>query len=128
MHRTLRGPGIEAAYAIIEAALVMSNEQAAYLSCVYEADPNEHYGPHCSVVQDALAMTDRQVQLGWFESVFRYQDWMFTTKALHAIADAVMASLVSDVISPEVVTALTRPWRNGCPLATIKPVEFAARG
>lgn len=128
MHGTLRGPGAEAAQAIIEAALVMSNEQAVHLSRVYEADPNEHYAAHCTIVMDALAMTDRQVRLGWFESVFRYQEWMFTTKALHAIADAVMAVLVSDVVAPDVATALCRPWRSGCPLVTISPVEFASRG
>lgn len=107
---TLIGPHAEDCYEVIESALTMTREQAIALSRTYEADPNEHYMAHCSIVQDALAISGRAVDGGWFESVFRYQDWILDTKALHAVADAVMTLLVADMIPASVVYALTRPW------------------
>jgi hypothetical protein len=107
---TLTGPHAEDCYEVIEDALTLTHDQAVALSRAYEADPNQDYLAHCAMVQDALAVTGRAIDGGWFESVFRYQDWTTDTKALHAVADAVMALLVADIIPTSVVYALTRPW------------------
>lgn len=114
---SLKGPGAPLALEIIQAALAMTGQQAAHLSRAYEADPNENYRAHCAVVQDALEFTGRGLTVGWFEAVFRYPDWAVRTKALHAVADAVVATLVADVIGSDVVDAMLRPWRNASPLS-----------
>lgn len=114
---SLKGPGAPLALEIIEIALRMTAEQAAYLSRVYEADPNDNYRAHCAMVQDALEITGRALSLGWFEAVFRCPEWPLRTKALHAVADAVVATLVADVVGTDVVEALLRPWRNASPLS-----------
>lgn len=106
----LRGPQAGEAQAIVDCALSMSRTEAIVLSRAYEADPNPHYLAQCSIIQDALEMTGRSLTIGWFEAVFRHQDWTLDTKALHAIADAVMATLVADVVPADVVVPLTRPW------------------
>jgi len=107
---TLTGPHAEDCYEVIEDALTMTREQAIALSRAYEGDPNRDYLAHCAMVQDALEVSGRAIDGRWFESVFRYQDWAADTKALHAVADAVMAILVADLIPASVVQQLTRPW------------------
>lgn len=116
---SLRGPGADVAKAIIETALTMTHEQAVRLSRAYDADPNANYLAHCAIIQDALAMTGRSLTVGWFEAAFRYQSWTRDTRALHAIADVVMATLVADVVAAEVTDALTRPWKAAAPFVAI---------
>jgi hypothetical protein len=106
----LRGPRSDDALAIVQRALTMTRDEAIALSRAYEADPNEHYIAQCTVVLDALELTGRVMSDGWFERVFRFQDWTTDTKALHAVADAVLATLVSDIVPTEVTDALVRPW------------------
>lgn len=124
---SLRGPRSGVATAIIESALTMTREQAEFLSRTYDADPNANYLAHCAIIQDALDMTGRKLSVGWFEAVFRYQDWVLSTKALHAVADAVMACLVADVVTAEVVDALARPWNAAAPSFIIPRPEAALR-
>lgn len=121
---SLRGPRVDIAQAIIETALTMTRQEAERLSVAWLADPNGNYMAHCAMIQDALEMTGRTLSLGWFEAIFRYQDWTLYTKALHAVADAVVATLVSDVVPAELVATLMRPWVST--IAPISPVPEVA--
>lgn len=107
---TLRGPLADDAITLVECALSMTRDEAIALSRAYEADVNEHYIAQCTVVADALQISDRELAPGWFETVFALQDWTQDTKALHAIADAVMVTLVADIVPNDITEALTRPW------------------
>lgn len=106
----LFGPHSEDCYEVIERALLLTPDSAAALSLAYEGDPNESYYEHCAIVQDALAVSGRTVAPGWLESIFSDATWVSETKALHAVADAVMAFLVADIIPLSVVQSLARPW------------------
>lgn len=106
----LHGPQRFDAEKIIQAALTMSTREAQRLSDLYETYDDPDYIAHCTVVWDALETTGRHLPLGWFEAIFANCAWSDTTKALHAVADAVVATLVADVVPPDVVKALTSPW------------------
>lgn len=121
----LRGPQADAAAAVVERALGLTRDEAIALSQAYELDPNENYLAHCSLVQDILDMTGRGLSMGWFEQVFAAQEWIFDTRALDAIADAVMATLVADVIPGEVVEILLRPIVKATPHILPSLVESA---
>lgn len=106
----LTGPHAEDAFAVIERALLLTPVQARALSDAYETDSNDRYYEHCSMVQDALAVTGRVVESGWLEHFFLTLEWARDTKALHAVADAVMAILVADMLPESVVQMVARPW------------------
>lgn len=108
----LQGPHAEDARHMIELSRYLTYGQAVELGATWEYDDNPEYSTHCEAVQEALALTDRELPLGWFEAVFEEYNWLTTTKALHAIADAVVATLVKDEVPTSTFKALVEPWRN----------------
>ena len=106
----LRGPHASDAQRMLAMSARLSKRQAQELAAAWESDPNPHYDLFCEVVQGALISTDRRLPMGWFEAYFADQEWLEGTKALHAIADAVVATLVRDDIPHEIFHALVRPW------------------
>lgn len=108
----LLGPHAEDARSMVELSRYLSYGQAVELGATWEYDDNPMYSLHCETVQEALALTGRELPLGWFEAIFEEYNWLTTTKALHAIADAVVVTLVKDEIPTTTFKALVEPWRK----------------
>jgi len=106
----LSGPHAEDAQRILSMSAKLTERQAQELADVWEKDTNPDYDEHCEAIQAALQRTERTLPLGWFEAVFSERDWVSSTKALHAIADAVVATLVKDEIPHCVFFSIVRPW------------------
>lgn len=106
----LTGPHVEDAQHILAYSAVLSHEQAVDLADLWEYDINPYYDDNCVEVQNLLAITNRNLPLGWFEATFADCEWINSTKALHAIADAVVATLVKDLLPHDVFFAMIRPW------------------
>lgn len=106
----LRGPMMHDAERIVRHALTFNTDQAQALSDIWELDTHPDYTSYCSIVAKALDAADRSLPLGWFEAQFADLPWVDSTKALHAIADAVMATLASDLVPSPIIHALRRPW------------------
>lgn len=109
----LRGPHADEACHIISKAVGLTVDQAQHMGDVYETDTNPHYADYCTEVWNALERSERLLPLGWFEALFAECDWVDTTKALHAIADAVVATLVRSDISRDAFNCLTLPFLVG---------------
>lgn len=109
----LRGPNADEACHLLGKALALTTEQAQQISDLYEADNHPAYTDHCREVWNALENTGRVLPLGWFEAIFADCSWVESTKALHAIADAVMATIVRQEISRAAYSALTLPFVAG---------------
>jgi hypothetical protein len=109
----LRGPCADEACHILSKAVGLTFEQAQHMGDVYEADSNSDYNRYCNEVWDALERTERLLPLGWFEALFAETEWVDRTKAIHAIADAVVATLVRNEISKEAFNCLTLPFLVG---------------
>lgn len=110
----LRGPYAGEAVQIILKGLSLTFDQAQHISNLYDIEDVE-YGLHCTLTWDALEVSGRMLPLGWFEAIFCDSLWAQQTKALHAIADAVMACLVRDMISLSAFHGMSKPWLNGEP-------------
>lgn len=108
----LGGPHARDAVQIIRLALTFTPVQAQALSDIWELDTHPDYMSYCSIVSKALEANGRTLPLGWFEATFADVPWMDDTKALHAIADAVMATLATDLVAGPIVHALTDPWKQ----------------
>jgi hypothetical protein len=108
----LQGPHAEDARSMVELSRYLSYGQAVELGATWEYYDDPSYSRHCEAVQEALALTGRELPLGWFEAIFEEYNWLTTTKALHAIADAVVATLVKDEVSTTTFKALVEPWRK----------------
>jgi hypothetical protein len=130
----LRGPNADEACRLLSKAFRLTSEQATHVSRAYEID-DQNYGQYCTEVWNALERTGRLLPLGWFEAIFLDCAWVNGSKALHAVADAVMATLVRQDISGEAYQCLTRPFlcRNeatvvagGAKVDLINVPEFAA--
>lgn len=106
----LRGPNADEASRLLAKAYALSDDQARRVSNIYEADHDPRYDDFCTEVWNALETSGRLLPLGWFEAVFMECSWVETTKALHAIADAVMATLVRQEISHDAYQVLTLPF------------------
>jgi hypothetical protein len=106
----LHGPHAEDARNMVELSRSLSYGQAVELGAMWEYDDNPKYNVHCEAVQEALALSGRELPLGWFEAVFEEYTWLTNTKALHAIADAVVATLVKDEVPSATFKALVDPW------------------
>lgn len=109
----LRGPHADEAAHILMKACALSFNQAEHMGVVYEADNNPEYNTYCTEVWNALEKTKRILPLGWFEAIFADTCWVDETKALHAVADAVMATLVRNDVSREAFNCLTLPFLVG---------------
>lgn len=109
----LRGPNADEACHLLGKAVVLTLDQARQISELYEADNSRYYTDYCTEVWDALEHTERVLPLGWFEAIFADCEWVEQTKALHAIADAVMATLVRQEISLKAYQCLTSPFLLG---------------
>lgn len=108
----LNGPHADDARRMVELSRTLSYGQAVELGAMWEYYDDPKYTAHCEAVQEALALTGRELPLGWFEAVFEEYNWLTTTKALHAIADAVVATLVKDEVSSGTFKSLVEPWRK----------------
>src|SRR3954453_14939445 len=107
----LCGPYAADAERMLMMSARLSKSQAQELAAAWESDPNPHYDLFCEIIQGALISTDRRLPMGWFEAYFTdVVTWVDSTKALHAIADAVVATLVRGDTPHEVFHALVRPW------------------
>jgi len=106
----LTGPHAEDARRILSMSARLTEAQAHDLASVWENDVNPEYDEYCSAIQAALEATGRALPLGWFEAVFAEQEWVTSTKALHAIADAVVATLVKNDVPHATFFAIVRPW------------------
>src|SRR3954447_9784813 len=95
----LRGPHADEACHLLVKAVSLTLAQAQKMSDAYESEIDARYEEYCQEVWDALEHTGRILPLGWFEAIFFEAEWVDTTKALHAVADAVMATLVRQEIS-----------------------------
>jgi uncharacterized alpha-E superfamily protein len=71
-----------------------------------------HYMAECGLVMQALRATDRKLPPSWLEHLFSDMPWIHETKALDAVADAVNATLVRDVIPRPTYEMLTSAWRE----------------
>jgi len=109
----LRGPHADEACHLLGKAMSLSFAQAQQISDLYESDNHPSYADHCREVWNALENTGRVLPLGWFEAIFADCAWVEGTKALHAIADAVMATLVRQEISRTAYNNLTLPFVVG---------------
>lgn len=111
----LTGPQGRDAEDIVEAALAMTTEDAALLDQCW--DPPEGgtdmdaYLSDCKVIWDALEASGRFLPVGWFEARFSHLEWTRDTRALHAVADVVCATLAKDLIPAEVYERITAAWR-----------------
>lgn len=110
----LRGPHADEACRLLGKAAVLTPEQALKMSEFYESENDVRYEDFCTEVWNALERTERVLPLGWFEAIFSEAEWVESTKALHAIADAVMATLVRQEISTAAYQMLTLPFLVGC--------------
>lgn len=108
----LRGPHADEACHLLGKATTLTWEQASQVSAEYERDTDPNYDNYCTEVWDALERTGRLLPLGWFEGIFLDAAWV-ETKALHAIADAVVATLVRSEISRDAYNCLTLPFLLG---------------
>ena len=115
----LRGPNADEACHLLGKAMALTFAQAEKISDIYEADTNPSYENYCREVWDALERTGRILPLGWFEAIFVDCAWVEATKALHPIADAVMATLVRQDISFAAYSTLTMPFLLGCSQADV---------
>jgi hypothetical protein len=106
----LRGPHAGDAAEIVRLALTLTPVQAQSLSDMWELDTHPDYLSYCSAVSKGLAANGRTLPLGWFEATFADVPWLDGTKALHAIADAVMATLALDLVAAPITHALLKPW------------------
>jgi hypothetical protein len=106
----LSGPHSEDAERIISMSAKLSSSQALELADIWENDSSPDYDENCAIIQAALVRTSRTLPLGWFEAVFADQEWVSSTKALHAVADAVVATLVKDEVPHAVFFSIVRPW------------------
>jgi hypothetical protein len=106
----LTGPHAKDAHHILSMSAKLTWQQASDLAAVWENDVNPDYDEHCQTIQNVLQSTGRTLPLGWFEAVFADHNWLSSTKALHAVADAVVATLVKDDIPQDVFFAIVRPW------------------
>lgn len=109
----LRGPNADEACHLLGKALSLTPAQAQHISDMYEADDHPSYEDYCREVWNALENTGRVLPLGWFEAIFADCAWVEGTKALHAVADAVMATLVRQEISRMAYNYLTLPFLMG---------------
>lgn len=109
----LRGPNADEACHLLGKAMSLTLVQAQQISDLYEADNHPSYTDYCREVWNALENTGRVLPLGWFEAIFSDCAWVEGTKALHAIADAVMATLVRQEISRAAYNNLTLPFVLG---------------
>jgi hypothetical protein len=109
---TLKGPFHGDAEAIILMALSISTADAERLVAAWDADQDmDRYLEACRSTWDALTDSERLLPLGWFEAIFADCAWVDSTKALHPIADAVVATLVQDIVTPDTFATLVDPWR-----------------
>lgn len=112
----LVGPCADEAWAIVERGLALTLSEAQEVTRAWNPDAPEAvvriYLENCRVVWKALESSERMLPLGWFEATFADVEWLETTKALHAIADAVVATLVRDKIPADVYDSLMAPWRK----------------
>lgn len=106
----LSGPHAEDAVRILAMSARLTFSQACELADVWENDVSPDYDENCAVIQAALESTGRSLPLGWFEAVFADHDWVSDTKALHAVADVVVATLVKDDVPNAVFFSIVRPW------------------
>lgn len=110
----LNGPQRDSAEQIIRCALAMDEQDARRLSQAWENSPAgvDHlaYLTNCKAIWDALEESGRFLPLGWFEAIFVDCAWVDTTRALHAVADAVCATLVRDIIPETTFQYMLQPW------------------
>src|SRR5438270_12094902 len=106
----LYGPHAGDAAEIVRLALTFTPVQAQSLSDMWELDSHPDYLSYCSIVAKALTGNGRTLPLGWFEATFADVSWLGNTKALHAIADAVIATLALALVPAPITYALTKPW------------------
>lgn len=106
----LSGPYADEALQLIMLGTLLSQAEAQRISYLYETDTNPEYESYCDQVKAALEQTGRELPLGWFEGVFGTHGWVTDTKALHAIADLVMATLVRSDISLVAYNCLAGPF------------------
>lgn len=108
--QALRGPYASNAMDLLRVAYGLTMDEARRLSKAWEQDDNPAYLSLCALVEEALVNSGRKVPSGWLEDYFADLTWTSTTKALDAIADAVMVVLVQDLIPQPIVQALIAPW------------------
>ena len=112
----LTGPHATEAMDLVVRAQALTRQEALALASAWdpEAGANEirEYLENCREVWGALERTGRKLPLGWFEAMFADVEWAENTKALHPIADAVVATLVKDEIPMEVYSFMTHPWNE----------------
>lgn len=102
MKGQLKGPHRAEALEIVGQAKRMGQVDAERISDSWESDGDlENYYATCERIFDAMAQTGRSLPIGWFETEFAGLGWVTTTKALHAVADAVSATLVMDCVSAQ---------------------------
>ena len=106
----LTGPYSKEAVSILRLASTFTPAQALALSDAWELDNHPDYLSYCSMVAKALEKEGRALPLGWFEAVLADCTWLESTKALHAIADAVMGTLAKDLVPSPISQALIKPW------------------
>lgn len=112
VHSGLCGPHAHDAEQIIDLALTFTSAQAQALSDVWELDVHPDYLVYCSIIKEALVTANYSLPIGWFEACFAEVAWSDSTKALHAIADTVMATLAKDLVATSVTQALLKPWNQ----------------
>lgn len=113
MYSGLSGPNVHEVYAILDKAVTMSQEDANLLSRIWDSPSGESedaYLDNCREVWNALEISGRFLPLGWFEATFADCPWASTTRALHAVADVVCATLVKDLIDVDTLDVMTAPW------------------
>lgn len=110
----LRGPHADEACRLLSKVAALTLGQAQKMGEFYESENDARYEDFCTEVWNALERTERILPLGWFEAIFSEAEWVESTKALHAIADAVMATLVRQEISTAAYQMLTLPFLVGC--------------
>lgn len=124
----LRGPHADEACHLLGKAMALTAEQAQKISDLYESDNHPSYNEYCGEVWNALERTGRVLPLGWFEAVFADCPWTEGTKALHAVADAIMATLVRNEISRDAYSSLTLPFvlgRSQTQIESLSKVDLA---
>lgn len=114
--RGLVGPHADEAWGIVERGITLDLREAQEITRAWNPDAPESvvrsYLENCRVVWKALNESKRMLPLGWFEAMFADVEWLEDTKALHAIADAVVVTLVKDLVPEQVYDSLTAPWRK----------------
>lgn len=112
--REVKGPHRAAVLDLVAQAHGMSQEEAERVARSWAADDGdlEGYYSACERVCEALEETGRTLPRGWFEKEFAETSWVRTTRALHAVADAISGALVADAISGEDCHLMTRHFRE----------------